>query len=792
MRWLHLSDLHVGLKNESQELALMSLVDAIVGRSKGKPFDLVLMTGDLAYSGKEAEYDHLKKLLMDPIRDLPEFKQTRFIAVPGNHDVDCDIGYPPTVTALGRRKSEEFFHLNEKGKRLRQLRAESFAAYSKFLTNANIEGVNPVEEPACIIDVESSTVKLQLICVVTAFFSSKDLENEKHHVPAPIHPLRHLLTEGHQEPHRFILAHHPTDWFTPESQQQLDTLLVEHNVVYLHGHEHRIQAHFGRRGLTSVGFGAVYQQSLEAESIPYYRNSFAICELDSSLHIDIQTWDSENGKWTNDTSLPANFDEKSSVIPDGCVLPLPTTLLKEYSSGSSRNAVSVLPMTPHLTGSYWFALDDRARWLSILREFGIIDAVGSDYRPPSQGLAEGHIELRVQQKDSHILIHAVSGHGDVMSYEQVVTLNTLLDTDVLSSCTIVTLGEFSDPAKTLVNRLSSSKPIKAIDGKEFVRLWLTRSTSPLVSLLKALDVSSVSVTLLITDDDYALLLTDQLRHEWFQVIERKQRVVDEANPLIFDLRQAFPALRDLAYRDASHGVVSDLDQFTLFSETALFEREKYLADAHQVFDDVRYAPLAALGFRFKDTSLTDIYIQTSADIGSDSRSTQTLQRAVSEYVESLNLDKALRDQLESQLRSRYGLGRSAEVGAARQLYRRYNNTVVLGDPGSGKTCFVKYEILAYCRPPEDSKSWYESHLPIYIPLSEAAELLRAEDNFFSACTVIAARRKLKLPEKIIVQYLSDGRAAFFFDGLDEVSRIEERVKLISVIDDLVSRAVHAT
>ena len=787
MRWLHLSDLHVGLENESQELALMNIVDAIAERSKSKPFDLVLMTGDLAYSGKVAEYDRLKKLIVDPIRELPEFEHTRFIAVPGNHDVDCDIGYPPTVTALGRKKSEEFFHLNEKGKRLRQLRAESFSAYSKFLIDANIEGVNPVEEPACTIDAESSTVQLQLICVVTAFFSSKDLENEKHNVPAPIHPIRYLLTEGNQDPHRFILAHHPTDWFTPESQQQLDSLLVEHNVVYLHGHEHRIQANFGRRGLTSVGFGAVYQRSLEAESTPYYRNSFAICELDGSLHIDIRTWDPENGKWTNDTSLPANFDEESSLISGGRVLPLPTTLLKDYSTGSSRNAVSVLPMAPHLTGSYWFARDDRARWLSILREFGIIDTVGSVFKPPSQGLAEGHIELRVQQKDSHNLIHAISGHGDVMSYEQVVTLNTLLDTDVLSSCTIITLGDFSDQAKTLVNRLSSSKPIKAIDGKEFVRLWLTRSTSPLVALLKSLDVSSVSVTLVITDEDYALLLRDQLRNEWFQVIERKQRIVEEADPLIFDLRQAFPVLKSLAYRDASHGVVNSLDQITLFSETSLFDREKYLTDAHQVFDDVRYAPLAALGFRFKDTSLTDIYIQTSADIGSDSRATQTLQRAVSEYVESLNLDQALRDQLESQLRSRYGLGRSAEVGAARQLYRRYSNTIILGDPGSGKTCFVKYEILAYCRPPEDNKSWYEKHLPIYIPLSEAAELLRMEEDFFSACTVIAARRKLKLPEKVIVQYLSEGRAAFFFDGLDEVSRIEERVNLISIIDDLVSK-----
>ena len=100
---------------------------------------------------------------------------------------------------------------------------------------------------------------------------------------------------------------------------------------------------------------------------------------------------------------------------------------------------------------------------------------------------------------------------------------------------------------------------------------------------------------------------------------------------------------------------------------------------------------------------------------------------------------------------------------------------------------MKYEILAYCRPPKESGSWYQRHLPIYIPLAEAAELVRTGDSFLSACSVIAARRKLQITEQIIDQYLSDGRAAFFFDGLDEVSRIKERVDLLATIDDLVSK-----
>ena len=96
-------------------------------------------------------------------------------------------------------------------------------------------------------------------------------------------------------------------------------------------------------------------------------------------------------------------------------------------------------------------------------------------------------------------------------------------------------------------------------------------------------------------------------------------------------------------------------------------------------------------------------------------------------------------------------------------------------------------MLAYCKPPSDNDSWYRNHLPIYVPLAEAAELLRTHSDFFNVCSIIAARQQLDLPSRTIIDHLSSGKAAFFFDGLDEVSRIEERVNILSKIDELVSK-----
>ena len=200
------------------------------------------------------------------------------------NDVDCELTYPPSLSTLGPKKSEQFFHFDDIGQELRKMRSASFAAYSAFLADASIEGVDPTRAPGSIVSVESDTTQIQLICVVTSFFSSNDLPQEKHQVPAPLHPIRHFLTNAGKCPYRFVLAHHPPDWFTPATQQRLESLLVEQDAVYLHGHEHRIQPRFGRKGLTSLGFGAAYQASLEAKPRPYYRNSFAICQLQESLH----------------------------------------------------------------------------------------------------------------------------------------------------------------------------------------------------------------------------------------------------------------------------------------------------------------------------------------------------------------------------------------------------------------------------------------------------------------------------------------------------------------------------
>jgi predicted MPP superfamily phosphohydrolase len=90
VRWLQLSDLHVGKDNIAQRTAFSALISAIEQFTKGKRFDLIFLTGDLAFSGKKDEYVRLEQSVIVPLKGMEAFANARIFAVPGNHDLDCE------------------------------------------------------------------------------------------------------------------------------------------------------------------------------------------------------------------------------------------------------------------------------------------------------------------------------------------------------------------------------------------------------------------------------------------------------------------------------------------------------------------------------------------------------------------------------------------------------------------------------------------------------------------------------------------------------------------------------
>lgn len=89
--WLQVSDIHMRLRDAwSQDVVLKAMSTSIASeRAKGCAFDFLLVTGDLAFSGKEAEY-RLVADFLDAIGSAAGVPCERIFCVPGNHDIDRD------------------------------------------------------------------------------------------------------------------------------------------------------------------------------------------------------------------------------------------------------------------------------------------------------------------------------------------------------------------------------------------------------------------------------------------------------------------------------------------------------------------------------------------------------------------------------------------------------------------------------------------------------------------------------------------------------------------------------
>ncbi|MCX6581951.1 MAG: SUMF1/EgtB/PvdO family nonheme iron enzyme [Candidatus Aminicenantes bacterium] len=134
---LHLSDIHFKKKKDEKNKTFRQkvqerLMEAVTGHSKkeGNP-DFVVITGDIAFSGKKEEYDEAREFLGQLKKELP--KGTEFLAVPGNHDVDRDTideFFPLQENIIAKDLTDKFLENEQKVKGCINVK---FKAYREFI-----------------------------------------------------------------------------------------------------------------------------------------------------------------------------------------------------------------------------------------------------------------------------------------------------------------------------------------------------------------------------------------------------------------------------------------------------------------------------------------------------------------------------------------------------------------------------------------------------------------------------------------------------------------------------------
>ncbi len=309
LTWLHLSDFHFSGEahyEDAQREAMPSSLALELAKEGLRP-DLVFVTGDIAATGKAAEYERAIRFFQKMSEDL-SVPRERWFLVPGNHDVDRG-----RVDGLsnGLRNLLEQSDAPMSEPRSWSMMADRMDAYLRFTRNflgkeRGWEAVRPWRT-------EHVTVhdwRLAILGLNSAWASQDD--DDRGRLLLSEFQVRDALEQANRkEPElKITLMHHPFDYLREWDMALVNQLLVSENGCHflLRGHLHQTDLQQRIRpgaSIWEIAAGAFWQGS----EAPHAVNVVQLEHTgDGSIHV-FKYVNKEGGFWRRHTTIYKKMPE---------------------------------------------------------------------------------------------------------------------------------------------------------------------------------------------------------------------------------------------------------------------------------------------------------------------------------------------------------------------------------------------------------------------------------------------------------------------------------------------------
>lgn len=342
---LHISDLHFKDNEDNSAISKSTnLVDAIKNKTYGIAHLFIVVTGDMAYSGKKKEYELVYSYLQDIKDSLLEINNQiniEFVFSPGNHDCDfsdknkesvrkilrdsalvkpTDIVYPVVMQIT--EVEQNYFEFIEQFNSYKHVNQDlSNNLLTKY--DYNIDGF-----------------KISFSAFNTAWMSSK--QEKQSEMVYPLHLINQTEIKKCDANLNIAMFHHPFHWLKHQNIRNFKEFVKNNNDIVFTGHEHTVSASMTEDILDSssiihIEAGTIQDSHNELESSfnlvvydtdniePTYLNPYKwkdddynhVCEKDISINIDGQKkifeLKTEQKEKINKLQIKINHPEKDDV-----------------------------------------------------------------------------------------------------------------------------------------------------------------------------------------------------------------------------------------------------------------------------------------------------------------------------------------------------------------------------------------------------------------------------------------------------------------------------------------------
>jgi tetratricopeptide (TPR) repeat protein/predicted phosphodiesterase len=260
--WLHVSDFHIREGDPYDRNVVLNALVASVRRlreNEGRAPDLIFATGDIAFSGKPAEYEMATRFF-DELLDAAGVEREHLFVIPGNHDVDRGLGVGLARTLTTREEADAYFGPKVPKAHIKQKLGAFVKWHNKYFRGIRSTPTNTTCGP--VIEVSVNGIRVGLLPVNSALFCEGDDDQSKlligrRALEPALKQLRELKADIN-----IALIHHPLDWLSDVDRSNIRADLQVHVDVILRGHLHESDAEAtvsAHGGFLHVAAGAAYQ-----------------------------------------------------------------------------------------------------------------------------------------------------------------------------------------------------------------------------------------------------------------------------------------------------------------------------------------------------------------------------------------------------------------------------------------------------------------------------------------------------------------------------------------------------
>ncbi|MBX7211881.1 MAG: metallophosphoesterase [Verrucomicrobiaceae bacterium] len=287
LTWFHFSDLHFKSVDDFDRSRVLNTLWADIAKqiAEGLLPDFIIISGDIAYSGKASEYERAEREFLIPLLEKTGVSRKRIYFVPGNHDFDreyLESLNPVTIQSLGNRD-----HVNAllSDAKKRELYLQPFHAYSDFVrrfTSGEYFKSSPAFSYCDTFSHGGMTIRI--VGLNTAWAcnyrsSGKEPSDKGRLLLGEFQLAQTAILQGEQA-FTICAMHHPVDWLAEFEIAMLRQQLLQGMQILHHGHVHLASeiAHSKARNHDCIilGAAACYDRRIGND---FYANGYSILSL---------------------------------------------------------------------------------------------------------------------------------------------------------------------------------------------------------------------------------------------------------------------------------------------------------------------------------------------------------------------------------------------------------------------------------------------------------------------------------------------------------------------------------